>query len=176
MQKKQIKTCNIKRHLPDWAKVVTTVNDTKIYNINVFENIMSWNQENLDGAAFDYYGTVIMYGELPEIVNEYVCGLESIGLSDKNVVTLCLPVSIENMVMLFALNCIGAIANNVNYLFLKSDFDLYTRQKGSDTLVILDAYLPEVVDFLEKSEIKNVIVTSLLDYLPNDKKHIFDDL
>ena len=176
MQNQHIKTCDIKRHLPEWAKVIRTVNETEIYNINVFENIMSWNQENLDGAAFDYYGTVITYGELPDIVNEYVCGLESIGLTNKNVVTLCLPVSIENMLMLFALDCIGAIANNVNYLFLKSDFDRYTRQKGSDTLVILDAYLPKVVDYLEESQIKNVIVTSLLDYLPEDKKHIFDDL
>ena len=78
---------------------------------------MSWNQENLDGAAFDYYGTVITYGELPEMVNDYFCGLKQIGLTEKDVVTLCLPVSIENMVMLFALNRMGAIANNVNYLF-----------------------------------------------------------
>ena len=51
--KKQIRTCDIQRHLPDWAKVVKIVNDVKIYNLNVFENIMSWNRENLDIPAFD---------------------------------------------------------------------------------------------------------------------------
>ncbi len=55
---------------------------------------MSWNQENLDTAAFDYYGTVITYGELPDKVNEYVCGLRALGVTAKSVVTLCLPVSI----------------------------------------------------------------------------------
>ena len=40
---KSIRTCDIVRHLPAWAKVVKTVNDTPIYNMNVFENIMSWN-------------------------------------------------------------------------------------------------------------------------------------
>ncbi len=172
---KNIKTCDIKRHLPEWAKVVKTVNQTPIYNMNIFENIMSWNQENLDMPAFDYYGTTVTYGELPERVNEYVCGFRALGITDKDVVTLCLPVSIENMLALFAFNCMGAISNNVNFLFLKSDFDLYTRQKGSDTLMILDAYLPFVVDYLEDSGIKNVIITSLSDYLPESRKHIFDD-
>ena len=172
----KVRTCDLVRHLPDWAKVVKTVNETQIYNMNVFENIMSWNQENLDVPAIDYYGTVITYRELPDKVNEYVCGLRELGIKKNDVVTLCLPVSIENMLMLFALNCIGAIANNVNYLFLKDDFDLYTRQKGSKTIVTLDAYLPSFVDYLEDSKIENVIVTNLKDYLPSNKKHIFDDL
>ena len=172
----QIRTCDIRRRLPEWAKVVKTINGVDIYNLNVFENIMSWNHENLDTPAFDYYGTIITYGELPDKVNEYICGLRAIGVTEESVVTLCLPVSIENMLLLLALNCMGTIANNVNYLFLKSDLDLYTRQKGSDTIIILDAFLPEIVDSLENCHIKNVIITSLLDYLPVDNQHVFDDL
>ncbi len=170
-----IKTCDIKRVLPEWAKIVKYINGTPIYNMNIFENIMSWNQYNLENPAFDYYGTTITYGDLPNKVNEYVCGFRSLGLTDKDVVTLCLPVSVENMLSLFALGCIGAISNNVNYLFLKSDVELYTKEKGSKTLMILDAYLPFVVDYLEDSGIENVIITSLSDYLPESNKHIFDD-
>ena len=170
-----IKTCDIKRHLPEWAKVVKTINQTPIYNMNIFENIMSWNQEHLDIPVFDYYGTIITYRELPDKVNEYVCGFRSLGITDKDIVTLCLPVSVENMLALLALNCIGAISNSVNYLFLKSDVALYTKEKGSKTLVILDAYLPFVIDYIEDSGIENVIITSLSDYLPEENKHIFDD-
>lgn len=174
-QTNSIKTCDIRRQLPEWAEVIKVVNQTPIYNINIFENIMSWNQENLDTPAFDYYGTVITYGELPDKVNEYACGLRCLGITDRDVVTLCLPVGIENMLTLFALNCMGVISNNVNFLFLKSDFELYTKQKGSDTLIILDAYLPFVVDYLEESKIKNVIITSLSDYLPESNRNLFDD-
>lgn len=176
MSEKRVKVCEIKRHLPEWAKVVKTVNTIDIYNMNVFENIMSWNQDNLDGAAFDYYGNVITYRELPDLVKQYYWGLRSLGVTENSIVTLCLPVSIENMATLFALNCLGAIANNVNYLFLKSDFDLYTTQKNSDTLIIFEGFLPEVVDYIEDSKIKNVIITNLTDYLPEENKHIFDDL
>lgn len=172
----QIKTCDMKRHLPSWAKIVKRKNGVPIYNLNIFENIMSWNQENLDIAALDYYGYRITYGELPDKVNEYVCGFKSVGISSSSVVTLCLPVSIENMLSLLALCCIGAISNNVNFLFLKSNLDLYTHQKGSDTLIILDAYLPFVIDDIEKSHIKNIIVTSLNDYLPEWNKQMFQDM
>ena len=79
------------------------------------------------------------------------------------------------MLSLFALNHIGAVSNNVNYLFMKNDFDLYTRQKSSKVLITLDAYLPSFVDYLEESEIDTVVLTSLTDYLPDNNKHIFDD-
>lgn len=172
---KKLKTVDIQRELPKWAKVVKTVNDTQIYDMNIFENIMSWNQHNLDTAAFDYFGNIITYRQLPDMVNEYVCGFKTVGISIKDVVTLCLPVSVENMISLFALNQIGAISNNVNYLFMKNDFDLYTRQKHSNILITLDAYLPSFVDYLEESEIDTVILTSLTDYLLDNNKHVFDD-
>lgn len=176
MKKSQkLKTVDIQRELPDWTKVVKTVNETKIYDMNIFENIMSWNQHNLDTAAFDYFGNTITYRQLPDMVNEYVCGFNSIGINEKDIVTLCLPVSVENMLSLFALNHIGAVSNNVNYLFMKNDFDLYTRQKNSKILITLDAYLPSFVDYLEENEIDTVILTSLTDYLPENNKHIFDD-
>ena len=164
-QKKQVKTCDIKRSLPAWAKVVKMINGTEIYNMNIFENIMSWNANHKEVPAFDYYGYQITYGELPERVNEYVCGFRSIGITSEDVVTLCLPVSVENMLTLLALDCIGTISNNVNYLFLKSNLSLYTKEKGSDTLMILDAYLPSVIDQIEEAGIKRVIVMSLFYYL-----------
>lgn len=170
------KTCNIKRVLPEWAKVIRTVNKAPIYNMNIFENIMSWNHFHTDIPAFDYYGYQITYEELPDAVNEYICGFRSLGITSSDVVTLCLPVSIENMLSLLALNCMGTISNNVNFLFLKSDINRYTTDKRSKTLIVLDAYLPTIIDEVEASSIETVIVTSLYDYLPKEKHHLFNDL
>lgn len=172
---KEVKTCNIQRKLPKWAKIDKIINGLPIYNMNIFDNIMSWNKAHKDVPAFDYYGYQITYGELPNKVEEYVSGLRTIGITNTDVVTLCMPVSIENMMFLLALNVMGTISNSVNFLFLKSDFNFYTTEKKSTTLIILDAYLPFVVDHLQQSGIKNVILTSLTDYLPHDKKGLFED-
>lgn len=176
MENIKIPTHKLKRELPDWAKVVKTINNIDIYNMSILDNIMSWTKNIPDVPAIDYYGNVITFGELPEKVREYVNGLKSIGIANDDVITLCMPVSTENNLSLFAVNNMGRIQNSPNFLFLRNDFKTYTEKKGSKTLIILDAYLPFVVDYLESCGIKNVVITNLNDYLPENQIGRFDDL
>lgn len=66
------------RKLPEWAKIVRAVNGIDIYNLSILDNILSWTHDIADVAAIDYFGTVITFGELPEVVRWYVNGLKSI--------------------------------------------------------------------------------------------------
>ncbi|MBO7474285.1 MAG: acyl--CoA ligase [Ruminococcus sp.] len=171
----QINTCTIERKFPEWVKVDRIINGVKIYNMNIFDNIMSFNQDNLEGDAIDYFGTKITYGELPALREAYARGLKLAGVKEGDVVTLCMPVSVENLMLLFACNLIKAVSNNVNFLFLKDDFNLYTQDKGSEVIVTLDAFLPYFTEHLENSSIKKVILMSLDDFLPAEKKGMFMD-
>ncbi|MBP5578350.1 MAG: acyl--CoA ligase [Ruminococcus sp.] len=171
----QINTCTIERKFPEWVKVDRIINGVKIYNMNIFDNIMSFNQDNLEGEAIDYFGTKITYGELPALREAYARGLKLAGVKEGDVVTLCMPVSVENLMLLFACNLIKAVSNNVNFLFLKEDFQLYTQDKGSEIIVTLDAFLPYFTKHLENSSIKKVILMSLDDFLPPEKKGMFMD-
>ena len=172
----KIPTHKLKRELPSWAKVVKTINNIDIYNMSILDNIISWTKNIPDVPAIDYYGNIITFGELPDKVREYVNGLKSVGMANDDVITLCMPVTTENNLLLFSVNNLEKIQNSPNFLFLRNDFKTYTEKKGSKTLIILDAYLPFVVDYLECCGIKNVIVTSLKDYLPEGQKTRFDDL
>ena len=171
-----LNTSKIQRKFPEWAKVDREINGLPIYNMNIFDNIMTFNQDNLDGVAIDYFGTKITYGELPALRDAYARALKAVGVKEEEVVTLCMPVCVENLMLLFACNLIGAISNNVNFLFLKSDFDRYTRDKRSKIIVTLDAFLPYFVDHLgEDGYVQKVLIMSLDDYLPEDKKGMFLD-
>ena len=172
----RIPTNQLKRTLPDWAEIQTTINSIDIYNMSILDNIISWTRNIPDVPAIDYFGNIITFGELPERVREYYAGFKALGISKEDVITCCMPVSVENNLWLFALNKAGNIQNTPNFLFLRNDFKRYTMDKGSHTLIILDAYLPFVVDYLEECQIKNVIVTNLTDYLLPEDKHRFDDL
>lgn len=172
----KIPTYKLQRELPENAKVVNTINGIDIYNINTFENIMSWNQHNLDTTALEYFGNKITYGQLPKVVEEYAKGFDSLGIKKDSVVTMSLPVSNEYILSLFATCNMGAISNNVNFLFLRNDLARYTLEKNSDTLIILDVYLPLIIDQIKNSGVKNVILTSLNDYLPEEQKAYFNDL
>ena len=102
-----INTSTIKRKFPEWAKIDRVINGVSIYNMNIFDNVMTFNQDNLDGEAFDYFGTVITYRELPALRDAYARALKLAGVKEGDVVTLCMPVSIENLMLLFACNFIA---------------------------------------------------------------------
>ncbi len=172
----RIPTYKMVREIPKDVKVVEEINGIKLYNMNIFQNIMSWNQHNLDVTALEYFGNKISYGQLPQFTDEYAKGFESLGIKKDSIVTLSLPVSNEYFLSLFAFHNMGAISNNVNFLFLRNDMARYTLEKNSDTIIVLDVYLPLIADQLKKSQVKNVILTSLSDYLPEDQKLLFADL
>lgn len=172
----KLPTYKLERKLPNDSKVVTTINGIDLYNINTFQNIMSWNQNNLKTTALEYFGNKITYGQLPKIVEEYAKGFDSLNIKENSVVTMSLPVSNEYILSLFATCNLGAISNNVNFLFLRNNLAKYTLEKNSDTLIILDVYLPLIVKNIKNTNIKNVILTSLSDYLPEEQKMYFNDL
>ncbi len=173
MQK--IPTHEMVRELPQDAKVVKTENGIDLYNMTIFQNIMSWNQHNLDIPAFEYFGTTITYGQLPKVVEEYIRAFRALGIKEKSVITISLPVMIEYYISLFALSEMGAISNNPSILFLKNDMPTYTLEKDSDTIIILDVFLPLIADYLEGAKLKNIILVSYGDYLPEGKKDILND-
>ena len=172
----KIPTYKLIRELPSNSKIVKTINGIDLYNINTFQNIMSWNQHNLNTTALEYFGNKITYGQLPKVVAEYAKGFDSLGIKKDSVVTMSMPVSNEYILSLFATCNLGVISNNVNFLFLRNDLARYTLKKNSHTLIILDIYLPVIVDKLRNANIKNVILTSLNDYLPEEQKTYFNDL
>ena len=95
MESKKIPSYKMVRELPVNAKVVKVINGIEIYNINVFQNIMSWNQHNLEVPALEFFGHQITYGELPSEVDVYAKGFQKIGIDQKTIVTMSMPVSNE---------------------------------------------------------------------------------
>ena len=67
----KLKTHELKRELPSWAKVVKNINGVDIYNMSVFDNVLSWTKTIPDVPAIDYFGNIITFGELPDKVREW---------------------------------------------------------------------------------------------------------
>ena len=176
MESKKIPSYKMVRELPGNAKVVKVINGIEIYNINVFQNIMSWNQHNLEVPALEFFGHQITYGELPSEVDVYAKGFKKIGIDQKTIVTMSMPVSNEYILSLFATCNLGLISNNVNFLFLRNNLARYTLEKKSDTLIVPDIYLPIISEQLKYSNLKRVIITSLTDYCPKEQQHLITDI
>ena len=143
----------------------------------ILDNIMSNNfKENVNEIdALDYYGFKITYNELPIYVEYYMKGILELGISNNDIITICLPYTIENILLILALNKLQIVSNNVFLEQLINDFDKYTIEKNSDILITLDGYLQYFSHNFKNTKIKKIIIVSLNDFLPDYNKQLFDD-
>ena len=131
----------VKRNITPYSNSIHINNNLKIYNMCVLDNIMSYNTENANLDALDYFGFKIKYNELPKYVEYYMKGILELGITNNDIITVCLPYTIENILIILALNKLQILSNNVFLEQLIYDFDKYTIEKKSYILINLDGYL-----------------------------------
>ncbi len=92
----------VKRINPSWSNEIV-INNLKIYNMCVLDNIMSYNN-NTEIDALDYFGFKIKYNELPNYFENYMKVFLELGITLNDIITICLPNTIENILLILALN------------------------------------------------------------------------
>lgn len=146
------------------------LNGIEIPEKTVFEDIFERNKNNLDSIALEFYGNQITYRQFFDEVKSYAKAYSDLGVRIGDRVTLCMPGTVEFIVSYYALNYIGATANCVSINFLRDNIKKYTDDKDSDVLVIFDKFW----DIINRNSIdfkaKNVILTSIYDYMPENIK------
>ncbi len=95
---------------------------------------------------------------------------EELNMQPGDAFSLFTPNTVEEIVMFFALNKIGCIANMIHPLFpsdsMKNSVE-YTKSKG---ILILDKFLPVHADTLAKMDVTIVTTTAVLYAAPVSKK------
>lgn len=153
-----------------------TINDIKIPDMTVTEELEDRNKENMEIPALDYFGSQLSFKEFFNEVDNYIKAFKKLGIKKDDVVTICMPGVPEFIISFYALNKMGAVTNGVNINFLRSNLKRYTDEKKSDTLLIFDKFFPEIKEQIKDTKLKNVVFTSLFDYMPEELKQKSDDL
>ena len=69
----------------------------------VLDNIMSYNN-NIEIDALDYFWFKIKYKELHNFFENYMKVFWELGITLNDIITICLPNTIENILLILALN------------------------------------------------------------------------
>lgn len=95
---------------------------------------------------------------------------EELGMQEGDAFSLFTPNTVEEIVMFFALNKIGCIANMIHPLFpsdaMRASVE-YTKSKG---ILILDKFIPVHAETLKDMNVKVVAATAVLYAAPVEKK------
>jgi len=108
-------------------------------------------------------------------------GLNSIGVKRENIIPVSLPAVPGFTVFLYALNALGALVSVPSPRYMISQPEWYIDETNAETIVIFDKFLLAGLDKIKKTNVKNVIIVSLGDYISkklnrfrniNDKLHL----
>jgi long-chain acyl-CoA synthetase len=126
-----------------------------------------------DRSALNFQGFRIAFRRLQEMVDRFASALAAFGVNRGDRVALLLPNTIPCVAAYYAVLKIGAIAVMNNPLYSDRELDHQFNDSGAKLLVTLDLLGNRMIDLRPKTHIKQIVITSIGDYLPFPKNWLF---
>ena len=126
-----------------------------------------------DKMALLFQGYKITYRQLNDMVNRFAACLHSFGISKGDSVAVLLPNVIPCVAACYAILKIGGITVMNNPLYSDRELEHQFNDSDSKLLVTLDLLGNRMIDLRPKTKIKQIIYTSIGDYLPFPKNILF---
>lgn len=118
-----------------------------------------------DNTAYEFMNVRTSYRRLMAEIDECAKALLSIGIKEEDRVTICLPNIPQAVVMFYAINRIGAMANMIHPLSSEGEIEFYLQESKSVVAITLDAFYGKFAAVRNRTELENIIVTSIKDRL-----------
>jgi len=126
-----------------------------------------------DKMALLFQGYKITYRQLNDMVNRFAACLNAFGVNKGDSVAILLPNVIPCVVACYAILKIGGITVMNNPLYSDRELEHQFNDSDSKLLVTLDLLGNRMIDLRPKTKIKQIIYTSIGDYLPFPKNILF---
>lgn len=119
-------------------------------------------------VAISFYGYDMTYKELDEAIDRFAVGLVRLGTNKGDRVAIFMQNCPQFVISYFGILRAGGVVITINPMFKHAELEYELNDSGAQTLITLDFLFPEVKKAGDQIKLKNVIVTSLRDYLPNN--------
>jgi len=119
-------------------------------------------------VAIDYLGKKITYSELRDYVDRLSNALAELGIKKGDKVATILPNCPQCIISDFAISKTGATLVPCSTLHKVLDLEYEIGESGAETVICSDEALSLVNAIKDKTKLKNVIITSPMDYAPEE--------
>ena len=115
--------------------------------------------------AFDFMGRQTTYKQFAQAVNLCARSLKAIGIRENDRITICMPNCPQTVVMFYAVNMVGAIANMVHPLSSEKEIEFYLRESQSIAAITLDQFYHKFEAIRANVDVSNIIIARIKDEL-----------
>ena len=123
--------------------------------------------------ALIFQGFRLTYNELGDIVNRLAYFLTKKGIKKGDVVAILLPNMIQTVAAYYAVLKVGGIVQMNNPLYTDRELSYQFNDAGAKILFTMDILAGRMIALRKETGIKDIIYTSVGDYLPPVKKVLF---
>ena len=123
--------------------------------------------------ALIFMGYKLNYAQFKDMVDRFAACLADFGIKKGDAVAILLPNVIPCVVAYFAILKVGAITVMNNPLYSDRELEHQFNDSGSKVLIALDLLGNRMIDLRPKTKIKQIVITSIGDYLPFPKSLLF---
>ena len=126
-----------------------------------------------DRMALVFQGYRIAFRQLNEMVDRFAAGLHAFGIGRGDSVAILLPNTIPCVAAYFGILKLGAVAVMNNPLYSDRELEHQFNDSGARALITLDLLANRMVALRPKTGIREIVYTTLGDYLPFPKNLLF---
>jgi long-chain acyl-CoA synthetase len=130
-------------------------------------------QKKPHNIAIRFLGKSITYKELYESSLAFANSLSQMGVEAGDRVSIMLPNCPQAVIGYYGVMLAGGIVVQTNPLYVERELEHQLNDSGAETIVALDLVYPKVAGVRSKTPLKNVIITSIKDYLPFPKNFLY---
>ena len=135
-------------------------------HIRVVDDLKIRNKENGKVVASEYFGSKYTYSETFKMFEDYKKAFLSLDGNDSESITISSPSIVSSVNAFYGAMDANKIVNAFGPGFLATYPEKYLQELNSKTVVIYDGFLnEEFINRLALAGVKNVIVTSVTDYM-----------
>lgn len=113
-----------------------------------------------NNVAIEYYNREITYIDFINRVKKCARSLKQIGVEENDRVTICMPNTPESVIMFYAINMVGAVANMIHPLSSENEINFYLTKAQSKVVLTIDMCFPKIMNAIKETNIEHVIVSS----------------
>ncbi len=116
--------------------------------------------------AYEYFGFKVTFRKFNEKIRRCAMSLQSIGVTKKDTVTILMPNTPEAIIMFYACNLIGAVANMVHPLSSEGEIEFCLNKAQSNYILALDALYDKLYAIKNKVKLNKIILARVNESMP----------
>lgn len=132
---------------------------------SMWEAVLDIARQYPEYYSFVFMGKKTTYLQFAKQVDICARALKSIGIKEGDRVTICMPNCPQGIIMFYAVNVVGGIANMIHPLSAEKEIEFYLNDSKSVAAITLDQFYPKFEAIRDQVSIKNLIIADIKDAL-----------